>query len=140
MIEIDDQFFQNIMSDISLAQKFLSEILPLEILREIDLGTIEQLPQSFIESPSVLPTMDILYKINWLTRHGHMYLIIELLTEQDPEIQLRMMQYTNDVINQHMKNTQDMRNPFVFSFVFYHGEERFKRPVGIMNGIKRVLH
>lgn len=126
-----DIFVRTVMSDLSIACEFFEEYLPPAILQTIDLKSLVLQPTSFINDIRQESTMDVLYKVRQHDPEGVMYLLVEHQSRPDPYMAVRIRRYIDNVIDYHLKNSDDKKVPMVYSFVLYHGRHPYPYSIDI---------
>lgn len=122
---IHDRFFRQAMSDLRVAAAFFKNNLPEDILEEIDLSSIQATNETFVSGKMKLHIVDILYKANINNSEGYVYLLAEHQSKPDLLMPFRILKYTCDIIENHLKKSKSKVLPVVIPIVFYNGQQSY---------------
>ena len=78
-----DEFFRFSMANHKVIREFLENHLPANIKEKINLSTIKQEKESFIDDKLKEQITDILYSVNFDKQSGYIYFLIEHQTKLD---------------------------------------------------------
>lgn len=116
-----DRFFKMAMSDPRVAREFFSALLPKDVLLKIDLNQLECQPGSYINDIRQESIIDLLYKTKFKETTGYLYLLVDHQSRPDKLMPFRILKYTCNIIDQHLKKDQSKKIPFILPLVIYHG-------------------
>lgn len=119
-----DRFFKMAMSDKRVAKDFFETHLPQKILTLVDLTHLELQVSSYVNDLRQESIADILYKTQIAGFTGYLYLIVDHQSTPDELMPFRVLKYTCNIIDQHLKDTGKKRLPMILPMIVYHG----KRP------------
>jgi recombination-promoting nuclease RpnB len=120
-----DQFFRTAMSDKRVAREFLQTHLPKELCKLIDFDELELQPRSFINDVRKETTVDLLYKTNIAGKEAYLYLLLEHQSKPDELMPFRVVKYTCNAIDTHLKEHKTTQIPLIYPIVIYHGERPY---------------
>lgn len=118
-----DTFFKTAMMDKRVAQEFFKAHLPKDFLPFIDLEKLELSSESYIDDLRQTTIADMLFKTEMYGSDSYLYLVVDHQSRPDKMMPFRMLKYTCNIIDQHVKETGSQSIPFVLPFVLYHGKE-----------------
>ena len=122
-----DAFFKEVMRKKDTACDFFKNYLPSEILRLVDLKSLEIKKDSFIEKELKRFYSDILYQVAVREHRGYFYLLFEHQSSVDQLISFRLLKYMVKVWELELKQKPDLRLlPPIIPLVLYHGKDRWK--------------
>lgn len=130
-----DKFFRRAMSNQRVAREFLIAHLPEDIQQVIDLKNIVFQPRSHIDDVGSEATVDILYKTTIHHKEAYIYLLLEHQSKPDELMPFRMLKYTCNIIDQHLKKTKTNYIPLVYPMVIYHA----KKPYPFKTDIREMV-
>lgn len=126
-----DMFFKTAMKDKRVAQEFFTAHLPQDFLSLIDLTQLELKSESYIDDLRKESITDLLFKTGMHGSDAYLYLIVDHQSRPDKLMPFRILKYTCNIIDQHLKETRSQRIPFVLPFVLYHGKQIWKHSTDI---------
>lgn len=124
-----DKLFKALMSDMEAAAKFLSEFLPPEIVKQLDLNNIQRVESSFLTTELSEIFADVVFRIPIADSAGEEYIFVSILIEHksfpDDLILLQVGQY---LFQAYQKQIQSKGKPLelIIPLVYYHGKKRWK--------------
>lgn len=118
-----DTFFKMAMSDKRVAQEFFEAHLPKEILNSLDLTQLELKSESYIDDLRKSSVADVLFKTALKDREAYLYLVVDHQSKPDKLMPFRILKYTCNIIDQHLKESGNGHIPFILPFVLYHGKK-----------------
>ena len=133
-----DRLFKETLSKKELAQSFLLNYLPQDILEVFEIESLEICKDSFVEKDFEDYFSDLLYKINikkspdGLEKSlGYVYILFEHKSYQDKLVLLQILSYMVKIwqlyVNQSPSKSQ-IYLPIILPIVFYHGKPKWKAP------------
>jgi predicted transposase/invertase (TIGR01784 family) len=109
------------MRDPRVVRELLIDLLPKEVLQEIDLTQLEYQPGSYINDIRTESVADTLYKTKFKEGMGYVYLIVDHQNKPDKLMPFRLLKYICNIIDQHLKKHRSKKIPLVLPLVIYHG-------------------
>jgi predicted transposase/invertase (TIGR01784 family) len=79
-----DSIFRAALSDIRVAQEFLTCYLPEQLSSSIDFCTLKLQPDSYIDSQLKRSQSDVLYEAQINDKQGYVYLLFEHFSQSSP--------------------------------------------------------
>jgi predicted transposase/invertase (TIGR01784 family) len=135
IVHAHDAFVRTVMSDPRIAREFFTVHLPDDIQSLINLDHLILQPRSYIDAVRKESTVDMLYKTTIAGEEAYLYLILEHQSSPDELMPFRMLKYTCNVMDQHLKTSQQKKLPLVYPMVIYHAE----RPYPYSTDIRDVV-
>jgi predicted transposase/invertase (TIGR01784 family) len=120
-----DAFVRTVMSDPRIAREFFTVHLPYDIRELIDFNQLVLQPRSYIDDVRKESTVDMLYKTIIAGKEAYLYLIVEHQSSPDELMPFRMLKYTCNIMDQHLKTTRSRKVPLVYPMVIYHAERPY---------------
>lgn len=118
-----DAFFKMAMTDKRVAQEFFEAHLPRDFLPFIDFDKLELTSETYIDDLRQASSADMLFKAEVYGSEAYFYLLVDHQSRPDKMMPFRMLKYSCNIIDQHLKETGSQSIPFVLPFVLYHGEQ-----------------
>lgn len=130
-----DKLFRDTWSDRTVAQDFLRNYLPSDILALLDLDALEIVKDSFVTPALQEYFSDVLYKVMFAGRPGYVYLLFEHKSYPETWIHLQLLDYLVSIWRLHLQQQPGSRRkkkprlPVVIPLVLYHGQKRWTTPL-----------
>ena len=121
-----DAFFIRAMSDLRIAQDFLQQNLPPDLLATIDLSTLDVCKDRFIDVGLKSRSTDILYRfvLKGSTRPVYVATLIEHRSTPHKAMPLRVLYYQAQIMQRHWESEGTV--PLVYGLVYYNGKTPWK--------------
>jgi predicted transposase/invertase (TIGR01784 family) len=120
-----DRFFKASMANQQVAREFFEIHLPANLREVIDLDQLELKPGSYIDEARKESISDTLFKTSIQGHTAYLYLTVEHQSRPDRFMPFRMLKYTCNIIDNHLKETGEQTIPLVIPMVVYHGTDRW---------------
>lgn len=120
-----DRYFRSSMTDLRIAKDFFNHYLPEKIKDKIDLDSLQLCKESYINKQLKLDITDMLYSVNIEQQMGYIYLLIEHQSSVDLLMPFRMIKYSCDIMDHHIKQNNTTILPLIVPMVFYHGKKPY---------------
>jgi predicted transposase/invertase (TIGR01784 family) len=121
-----DGYFQAIMRNKESAVDFLKNYLPADILRFIDIKTLQIKKDSFITKELKRFYSDILYQVAIKDHKAYIYLLFEHKSYPEKLIAFILLKYMVKIWELECKQQPELRLlPPIIPLVFYHGKEKW---------------
>ena len=117
-----DQFFRESMKNKHVAVEFLQTHLPDEIQALVDFNDLTLQPRSHSNSVRRESTVDVLFKTQVTGKVAYIYLLLEHQSSPDALMAFRIIQYSVNVIHEHIRRYKTNKIPFIYPLVIYHGK------------------
>ena len=136
-----DQFFRESMKDKRVATEFLKTHLPIEISTLVNFNNLKLQPRSHSNAVRSESTVDVLFKTTIAEKEAYLYLLLEHQSSPDPLMSFRVIQYTINTINEHLRLSKNNTIPLIYPLVVYHGKPyEFKTNINdIVNAPKALV-
>ena len=135
-----DQFFREAMQDKRVAREFLEHHLPAELSALVDFNHLELQPRSQSNAVRRESIVDLLFKTTIAGKEAYLYLLLEHQSSPDPIMSFRVLEYTVNVIREHLKKYNTQKIPLVIPLVIYHGHPYdFKRDINDLVDAPKAL-
>jgi recombination-promoting nuclease RpnB len=118
-----DHFFRMAMSDKRVAREFFIAHLPQDILSVIKLDHLELQTGTYIDDMRKEAIADMLFKTTIAECEGYIYLLTDHQSKPDALMPFRILKYTCNIIDQHLKGSKSKLIPLIVPFVVYHGKQ-----------------
>jgi predicted transposase/invertase (TIGR01784 family) len=113
------------MANERVARDFFTAHLPEEVRQLTDLKNLILQPRSHINDIRRESTVDILYKTTIDGQKAYLYLLLEHQSTPDKLMPFRLLKYTCNIMDQHLKDPQNTLLPLVYPMVIYHAEHAY---------------
>lgn len=123
-----DAFFKQILGKPELATDFLTQHLPATLLAEIELPTLVEQKESFVDEALRQHFSDLLYKVQ--TQSGtlmYVYLLFEHKSYPDQDVAFQLLRYQVRIWEKALAK-QESRLPII-GLVVYHGQASWNVPL-----------
>jgi len=121
-----DKLFREIWSNKAVAADVLQNYLPEDVLKFIDLSSLEISKDSFIEKELKDYYSDLLYKISLADKPGYVYLLFEHKSYKDRLAPLQVLEYMPKIWRLHLKQHKKKPLPVIIPMFLYHGQRKWK--------------
>ena len=120
-----DKFFKESFSRPEVAGDFLVQYLPAEIVKILDLTTLEPLKDSFVDRELQAHYSDLLYAARLADgRDVHVYVLFEHKSSPDPLVAFQLLRYMVRIWEQVLKKRRAL-SP-ILPIVVYHGQKAWQ--------------
>src|SRR5262249_55989690 len=114
---LHDRTFRSAMSDLRVAQDFLTHHLPPAIQYKVDLTTLTLRKESYVDEGWKMLVTDVLYTVGWKDKSkiipAFIYVLCEHLSAPQKLAPWRMVTYICRIVEQHLKETTAKTLPLV---------------------------
>jgi predicted transposase/invertase (TIGR01784 family) len=118
-----DKIVKTVLSDVKLAKRFMRFHLPLALKKDINLETLKIEKGTFVDRRLCEHLSDLLYSVNVKGKKSYIYLLLESQSTVDPLMAFRLLQYTVQIMQQHLKSNKNSKQlPLVYPMVYYTGQ------------------
>ena len=121
-----DRFFKETLGKVEVAKDFLNNYLPGNIIKVIDVDTLEPQKDSFINKELQEGFSDLLFKANINKREGYIYFLFEHKSYSSKDIALQLLRYMVEIWETKIKKEKSDKLPVIIPLVVYHGKDRWK--------------
>lgn len=129
----NDKLFKKAMMDIRVAEDFFIAHLPQEILNTVDFTALKIQKQSFIDANFKTTEADVLYKTKINGKQAYFYLLCENQSTIDQQMAFRLLGYTIQIMQMHLKQNHKSSLPIVYPMVIYTGQPLWDAPLNIFD-------
>ncbi|MCB9758811.1 MAG: Rpn family recombination-promoting nuclease/putative transposase [Alphaproteobacteria bacterium] len=128
-----DRLFKAVLSQPRYAAQHFRDHLQPEVLRHLQLDTLELVDRSFIGEELSARHVDLLFKVTLASgEEALVYLLLEHQSTPDPMMALRVLGYLLRIWEAWVElNPGARRLPLILPLVLYHGEQRWNAPLDI---------
>ncbi|QTA82327.1 Putative transposase, RpnA-like [Desulfonema limicola] len=121
-----DKLIREVASNKPFATDILQNYLPDDVVKLIDINSLEISKDSFIDKELKDYYSDLLYKINLAGRPGYVYILFEHKSYQDRLAPLQVLEYMPKIWRLHLKQHKKEPLPVIIPMFLYHGQSRWK--------------
>ncbi len=121
-----DRFFKETFGKVEVAKDFLNNYLPENIIKVIDVDTLEPQKDSFINEELQEGFSDLLFKASINKREGYIYFLFEHKSYSSKDIALQLLRYMVEIWETKIKKEKSDKLPVIIPLVVYHGKDRWK--------------
>ncbi|MBR5734324.1 MAG: Rpn family recombination-promoting nuclease/putative transposase [Desulfovibrionaceae bacterium] len=129
-----DAAYKDFFKHREMVESLLSGFVPEDVVRELDLSTLEHCPCSYVTEDLRERMDDCVWKVMWRGRASYLCLILEFQSTPDPWMPVRIMTYTG-LLWQDLIKTGEIKPkthlPPVLPIVIYNGAGAWTAPLSI---------
>jgi predicted transposase/invertase (TIGR01784 family) len=92
-----DRFFKETFGKVEVAKDFLNNYLPENIIKVIDVDTLEPQKDSFVNEELQEGFSDLLFKANINNREGYIYFLFEHKSYTSKDIAFQLLKYMVEI-------------------------------------------
>ncbi len=120
---IHDLFMKSVFKDIERAQSYFQHRLPADLIEQIDLSKIQEVPGSFLNEELKTSFADILFEVPLKRLKKSLYLpiLLEFKSWKDKYVTIQLGQYIFSGLGKQVKEGKKPRP--VIPVLFYHGKD-----------------
>ena len=126
MVEITDphdKFFKEVFADRETAGDFLENYLPSDMVRLLDLESLEYTKDSFVDKHLKEYFSDLLLKVYLKDGYpAYVYILFEHKSYQEPLTAFHVLRYMVKIWELWLKKKEELGFPVIIPLVLYHGE------------------
>jgi predicted transposase/invertase (TIGR01784 family) len=119
--DIHDKFFRKLVSNPKMARELCELYLSAELLKLLDLDSLELQDTSLLDAYLRQLRCDVLYKVKFKDRLGYAYLLFEHQSRPEKKMPLRIALYKFRMMDKERSHIL----PIVIPIVFYHGKKPY---------------
>ena len=124
-----DAFFRESFGRREIAQDFLRNQLPADLLAEVDLGTLAVSKDTYVATDLRSAYSDLVYRVRCRDAELSVYLLFEHKSSPEHWTLLQLFRYIAAEGEQHRRQHADARRlPPVYPIVLYHGRRSWRAP------------
>ena len=126
-----DKFTKQVLSDKKTAKEFFQLSLPKSILAQVDLDTIEQVKESYVDNELGQGVIDLIYKVKFGMDDGYLIALLEQQSTQDETMPLRIGKYVLRIASEFLDNHKGSKIPLIYPLLLYTGQGKYNKPLSI---------
>ena len=126
---IHDSFVKKALSNKTVAKEFFETNLPQEILSQVDLSTLRQEKESYLDNTLGYGIVDLIYSVKFGEDKGYLILLLEHQSTQDYKMPLRIQKYVLRICDDWLKKNKGKKIPLIYPILFYSGKEKYTAPL-----------
>lgn len=120
-----DKFFKETFGNVEIAKDFLNNYLPENIIKVIDVNTLEPQKDSFINEELEEGFSDMLFRVNINKREGYIYFLFEHKSYTSKDISFQLLKYMIEIWEAKIKKEGINELPMIIPLVIYHGKDNW---------------
>lgn len=120
-----DKFFKETFGNIEIAKDFLKNYLPVEIVKIIDVSTLEPQKDSFINEDLQETFSDMLFRVDMNHSEGYIYFLFEHKSYTSRNISFQLLKYMIEIWEAKIKKENCNVLPMIIPLVIYHGNDKW---------------
>jgi predicted transposase/invertase (TIGR01784 family) len=132
-----DKYFKKVFEDKEVTKDFLMNFLPKEIINIIDLNSLDNEKESFIEKELEGLYSDALFKTVIKGKEAYIYFLIEHKSYIAKRVALQLLEYIIKIWKL-KSDDENSKLPLVIPFVIYHGKQKWKVDLNLLNLISPI--
>lgn len=131
-----DKFFKETFGKAEIAKDFLNNYLPQNIVKIVDMNTLEPQKDSFIDKELKEIFADMLFKVNIEDEEGYVYFLFEHKSYTSKNISFQLLKYMIEIWEAKIKNEKTDELPVIIPLVIYHGKDKWNIKNTLVDMIK----
>lgn len=120
IVNAHDKFFKTTFSDIELATDFLKCYLPTEVLKVVDLSSLEPQKDSHVDKKLKEQFSDLLFKVDINKREGYIYFLFEHKSYNDKMAVIQLLRYMVEIWEEKIVKEKKKELPIILPLLVYH--------------------
>jgi len=120
-----DRFFQDMFDKKIVAEEFIKNYLPQELLELIDMDKLEISKKSFVSKHLRKYFSDVVYRVQLNKHNAYVYCLFEHKSYPDKDVSFQLLQYMVRIWEHHQDHYDEEKLPLVIPLLIYHGEKRY---------------
>jgi predicted transposase/invertase (TIGR01784 family) len=122
---IHDTFVKQLLSQRDVAQAFLQEYLPPEVVKELDFKTMEYQNTSYLSKNLEASFSDMVWRIGMVdSQMIRVSILLEHKSYADPLVAFQMLEYVALGYKKQLENKQGLE--LIIPILYYHGKKKFR--------------
>ncbi|MFK5954483.1 MAG: Rpn family recombination-promoting nuclease/putative transposase [Desulfobacterium sp.] len=126
-----DKLFRETWSNLENVRSFLKHYLPADVLKLMDLQSLEISKDSFVEKELADYFSDMLYKVTLSGSPGYVYVLFEHKSYYDKYVHLQLLEYMVKIwrlfLKQQKKEKKKAALPIVLPLLICHGDQKWPK-------------
>ena len=123
-----DKFFKEILGNVSTAKDFLTHYLPNNIMKIINVNTLEPQKDSYINKDLEESFSDLLFKVDINKKEGYLYFLFEHKSYEDKGIAFQLLKYMIEIWEAKSNKENAKELPIIIPLVIHHGRSNWRIP------------
>ena len=132
-----DAFFKRNFGNIEIAKDFLQNYLPRNVVKTIDLNTLEKENGSYVDEEFQNVQSDLLWKTKINNNEGYIYILFEHKSYKDKKVIFQLLKYMLKIWEEKYDKTKN-KIPIIIPIVVYHGETIWNIETNLINLIEGI--
>ncbi len=121
----DRLFSRSILADPKVIKQFFAENLLDNIKSILNLDTIYQEKETYIDDKLRLQATDLIFSANFGGKKGYLYILIEHQSTPTKLMPFRLMKYIFAIMDNHLTKTNSSQLPIVYPILVYSGYKKY---------------
>jgi predicted transposase/invertase (TIGR01784 family) len=127
-----DVFFKKAISNMQVAKEFFDVYLPEDIKNKVDLNTLSQQKETFLDHDLGEGSVDVLFSVQFNKEKGYFYVLVEQQTQVNHWMPFRLGKYMMRICDHHLKtHPQEKHLPLIYPLIFYTGTKKYNAPLDL---------
>lgn len=134
-----DKFFKETLGNVTIAKDFLTQYLPDNIMKIINVNTLEPQKDSYINKSLEESFSDLLFKVDINKKEGYLYFLFEHKSYGDKGIAFQLLKYMVEIWEAKSNKEHAKELPIIIPLVIHHGRSNWRTPSSLgtmLNGDK----
>lgn len=121
-----DRVFKEVFSDISITKDFIQSYLPKEMVKLLDLDSIQLQKDSYVDEKLKKSFSDLVFQIQTKESVGYISILFEHKSYPTEEISLQLLPYICNIWEEKYKKEKVKKLPLILPIVIYHGTKSWE--------------
>lgn len=131
-----DKFFKEMFSKKEVAESFIKNYFPQDLLELFNTDDLEISKDSFVDEDLKEFFSDVVYRVKLNDHDAFIYCLFEHKSYPDKKVSLQLLKYMTKIWDLHLKQNNFGKLPVILPLLIYHGNRRYnidKRFISMVN-------
>ena len=133
---IHDTFTKKAFANEKVSREFFELNLPATILKEVDLSTLKQEKESYVEHTLGHGIVDLIFSVNFAKEKGYLVLLLEQQSTQRYNMPLRIQKYVLRFASEYLDKHKKKKIPLIYPLLLYTGNKKYTAPLSLYSLFK----
>lgn len=120
-----DKFFKEMFSKKEVAESFIKNYFPQDLLELFNTDDLEITKDSFVDEDLKEFFSDVVYRVKLDDHDAFIYCLFEHKSYPDKKVSLQLLKYMTKIWNLYLKQNNSGKLPVILPLLIYHGGKRY---------------
>ena len=130
-VNLEEHLFKTALADVRVVSRLMQQFLPEGVQAALDMRTLKQLPNSFVEQEFATALSDRIFSVKMKGRAAYICWVCVDQLIPDRLLPALMLCYTLHVQEQHHKQYPKQKRPFIYALVTCNEQRQFQNTADI---------